>query len=130
MRVTAMGALLGGLLLGALATAQVQSGTPGTSDGQPAMQDAGKAIFEGKGNCWVCHGKDARGTPLGPNLSDGKWLHIAGKLEEIVSIVRTGVAKPKAYPAPMPPLGGVKLNDSEIAAVARYVHSLNVPRPD
>jgi mono/diheme cytochrome c family protein len=92
----------------------------------PAMAQAtGKAVFEGKGNCATCHGKDARGTPLGPDLTDGQWLSISGSLEEIAALVRAGVARPKKYPAPMPPMGGARLRDAELEAVARYVLELN-----
>jgi mono/diheme cytochrome c family protein len=92
----------------------------------PAMAQAtGKAVFEGKGNCATCHGKDARGTPLGPDLTDGQWLSISGSLAEIAALVRAGVARPKKYPAPMPPMGGARLRDAELEAVARYVLELN-----
>jgi cbb3-type cytochrome c oxidase subunit III len=100
-----------------LATAPALATTPGP-------QEAGRAVFEGKGNCATCHGKDGKGTPLGPDLTDGKWINIGGKPEEIVAVVRTGVMKPKQYPAPMPPMGGARLRDAEIEAVARYVLEL------
>lgn len=91
----------------------------------PAQQD-GRAIFRGKGNCFVCHGQDGKGTPLAPNLTDATWLHVDGSAEAIVGLVKTGVPKPKKHPAPMPPMGGAKLNDAELQAVAAYVHSLSV----
>lgn len=95
--------------------------------GAAQRQEPGKAIFEGKGNCAACHGRDAKGTPLGPDLTDGEWLHIDGTLAEIAAIIRSGVLEPKKYPAPMPPLGGARLRDAEIDAVARYVHELQPP---
>jgi mono/diheme cytochrome c family protein len=92
------------------------------------QQPDGRKIFEGKGNCAVCHGKDARGTPLAPDLTDAVWLNIDGTDAEIVAVVTKGVAKPVRHPAPMPAMGGAKLSRDEIAAVAAYVASLK--RPD
>lgn len=106
--------------------AAVTLAASGRAAGAPA-QDAGKAIFEGKGNCATCHGKDARGTALGPDLTDGEWLHITGTAAEIAGVVREGIAKPKKFPAPMPPMGGARLRPAEIEAVARYVFELPPP---
>jgi mono/diheme cytochrome c family protein len=54
-----------------------------------APQDSlGKAVYTGKGNCHVCHGVDAKGGPLGPNLTDAEWLHIDGKVESIADLVK------------------------------------------
>ncbi len=103
------------------------------NDGAPVRADAsrvvaadtmGKRIFETKGNCFACHGMNAKGTPLAPDLTDAEWLNADGTLESILKVVREGVAKPKKHPAPMPPLGGGPLNDAEAEAVARYVDSL------
>jgi len=91
------------------------------------LQDtaAGRAIFAGKGNCYACHGPDAKGTPLAPNLTDTTWLHIDGSLDAIVELVNAGVPTPKSAPAPMPPKGGGALNDAEVRAVADYVYYLS-----
>lgn len=88
-----------------------------------AAQD-GKAIFMKKGNCATCHGPMAQGTPLAPNLTDSTWLNVDGTIEQITALIKSGVPKPKKHPAPMPPMGGAKLSDAEIAAVAKYVLSL------
>ena len=88
----------------------------------------GRQIFEGKGNCHVCHAKTGKGTPLGPDLTDGEWIHIDGSLPAIAGLVRSGVAKPARYPAPMLPMGGAKLTKEEIDAVATYVKELGKPR--
>jgi cbb3-type cytochrome c oxidase subunit III len=94
----------------------------------PMAQDPGEAVYRGKGNCVACHGRDAKGTPLGPDLTDGVWLTGTGTLAEITEVIRVGVAKPKQYPAPMPPMGGARLSPAEVEAVARYVLSLS-PQP-
>jgi mono/diheme cytochrome c family protein len=93
-----------------------------------AAQSPGRKVFEGKGLCHACHGKDARGTPLAPNLTDAEWINIDGSLPAIVALVRTGVPKPLRYPAPMPPMGGAKLSTAEIEAVAAYVKELSKGR--
>ena len=93
------------------------------------VQDtAGKAIFLGKGMCQACHGPEAKGTSLAPDLTDKEWLHADGTVETIAKVVKEGVAAPKKHPAPMPAMGGAQLTDAEIQAVARYIVSLS-PKP-
>lgn len=84
----------------------------------------GRRIFVAKGNCFTCHGANARGTPLAPDLTDAEVLHVDTGIASIVGVVKEGVAKPVKYPAPMQPMGGASLSDAEIAAVAAWVHSL------
>ncbi len=90
----------------------------------PAQIEAGAAIYRGPGNCYVCHGSSGEGTMLGPALKGAKWLHIRGGFEDIVEIVRAGVPQPVEFPAPMPTMGGAKLTDEELRAVAAYVWTL------
>jgi len=90
-----------------------------------AQDTSGKAIFTGKGNCFACHGADAKGTPLAPDLTDAKWLNIDGSLAAITKLVKEGVAAPKEHPTPMPAMGGATLTDKELQAVASYVFSLS-----
>jgi mono/diheme cytochrome c family protein len=92
-----------------------------TGDGEAV---SGRAVYMGAGYCHGCHGADARGTPLGPDLTDGEWLNIGGSRREIARIVRTGVSSPKRYSAPMPPMGGGRLTRREIDAVAGYIADL------
>lgn len=84
----------------------------------------GREIFHGKGNCAVCHGQNAAGTRMAPDLTDGEWLHGDGSLKAIEKIVREGVDEPLEASAPMPPLGGAPLTDDEVSAVVGYVFSL------
>lgn len=84
--------------------------------------ELGKKIFLGKGNCATCHGQDLKGGPLGPDLTDGEWLNVDGSQASIAKTVKQGVMKPKKHPAPMPPMGGAKLNEQEVQAVAEFVH--------
>ena len=75
--------------------------------------------------CATCHGQDAKGTAIAPNLTDSEWLNGDGSLAFIEHTVTTGVPKPKSHPAPMPPMGGASLNPDQIKAVAAYVYSLS-----
>jgi len=111
------------------APANTTAAAPAAGGAMPAgvtadMVSQGDQIFHGKGNCYTCHGPDAKGTALAPNLTDGEWLNITGKYDEIVSTVHTGVPKPKKAPAPMPAMGGAQLSDDEVKQVAAYVWSL------
>jgi cbb3-type cytochrome c oxidase subunit III len=113
------------LIIGALTAGMfAPSGPPGEPEPVSGSQAAGKAIFEGKGNCATCHGREGKGTPLGPDLTDGEWLNASGSLEDLQMVIRQGVTKPKKFPAPMPAMGGARLSDDEIGAVARYVLEL------
>jgi cbb3-type cytochrome c oxidase subunit III len=89
-----------------------------------AMINEGQQIFTSTGNCYTCHGPDAKGTQLAPNLTDSEWLNISGKYDEIVKTVHTGVPQPKQHPAPMPAMGGAQLTDDQVNSVAAYVWSL------
>jgi mono/diheme cytochrome c family protein len=75
--------------------------------------------------CATCHGVEGVGTPLGPPMTDTEWLNIDGSYESIMEIVRTGVAQPKEFQAPMLPMGGIQLTDDQIRQVAAYVYSLS-----
>lgn len=75
-------------------------------------------------NCALCHGEDGSGTSLGPDLTDGEWLHADGSYESIVALVKKGVPRPKRAPGPMLPMGGAALTDEQVAAVACYVYGL------
>lgn len=110
------------------------AGTPGTT--MPVSPDvelpegvtqemvaAGKTIFETT-TCWTCHGMDATGGPLAPNLRDGEWLNTDGSYDGIMQIVRTGVPEPVEHPGLMPPMGGGQLTDEQIRQVAAYVYAI------
>lgn len=99
------------------------SGTP--PEGATAEDvSAGQQIFTSVGNCYTCHGPDARGTQLAPNLTDSEWINIDGTFAAIQNNVRTGVPTPKQHPAPMPAMGGATLSDDQIRQVSAYVWSL------
>jgi mono/diheme cytochrome c family protein len=103
---------------------------PGGAAGptSPKLVALGDSVFHGQvggGTCTACHGQDAKGTGVGPNLTDSEWLNTDGSYDGIVKIVTAGVAQPKKHPAPMPPKGGAALSDDQVKAVAAYVYSLS-----
>jgi mono/diheme cytochrome c family protein len=120
-------ALAASLCVAVSAAAQGPSDTPQGAD--KALVAQGENIFKGKaggGLCWTCHGLDAKGMKgLGPDLTDKAWLHGDGSIAFVKSTVMAGISKPKKVSLPMPPFGGVPLNDSQLAAVSAYVASLS-----
>ena len=94
----------------------------------PQLVALGDSIFHGRaagGICFTCHGPDAKGTALAPDLTDATWINIDGSRAAIANIVRTGVLQPKQHPGPMPPFAG--FTDRQLQAVAAYVYSLSHP---
>lgn len=73
--------------------------------------------------CSVCHGLKGEGTQLGPSLSDTVWIHIGGEVDEIAEIIRAGIASPRMYPIPMPPMGVDDLSDDDLEALSIYVRA-------
>ena len=90
---------------------------PGSTAEQVA---AGDRLFHASA-CAGCHGTDARGTPVGPDLTTGTWLWGDGGLASITDTIAKGVATPKRYRSPMPAMGGTELSKADLAAVAAYV---------
>jgi glucose/arabinose dehydrogenase len=87
----------------------------------------GKRIFEGQaagGTCAGCHGADAKGTSVGPNLTSGKFLWSDGSLAGIKRTIGQGVPQPKQSTGAMPPKGGAPLSPQDLNAVAAYVWAL------
>ena len=89
----------------------------------PADVALGSRIY-GAGTCAGCHGSDAKGTPLGPDLTGAKWLWGDGSVQSIAKIITDGVPNPKEFRSPMPPMGGTQLSASEVSAVADYIWAL------
>lgn len=76
-------------------------------------------------SCSGCHGADGEGTPVGPSLVDAEWLWSKGDITGIRRSIADGVPKPKRFPAPMPPMGGVELSAAQIDAIAAYLASVS-----
>lgn len=111
--------------IAAEATAQTALTPPlGATKDQLAL---GEKIFLGKasnGTCAGCHGSDAAGGPLAPNLTSGRYLWGDGSLAAIKRTIVEGVTKPKQYPGVMPPKGGAPLSDADVDALSAYVWAL------
>lgn len=104
------------------------TGTLPAPEGQTEAQVAlGERIFHGDqgGTCAGCHGANAKGTPLAPDLTSGKWLWGDGSVSSIAGIITKGVPEPKNYRSPMPPMGGAQLTPTDVLALADYVWALN-----
>jgi glucose/arabinose dehydrogenase/mono/diheme cytochrome c family protein len=109
---------------GAAATAK----HPVPEGATPAMVALGDRIYHGQiggAPCAGCHGGNAIGSPLGPNLTAKKWLWSDGSYAGTLKTIRDGVPHPKEYRSPMPPMGGAELTSDQLAAVAAYVWALS-----
>lgn len=109
------------------ATASTLPVPPGSSAKSVAL---GQRVFAGQvggAPCTGCHGSDGAGTPLGPDLTSGKWVWSDGSLAGLKKTITAGVPTPKNYRAPMPPMGGATLSASQVSAVAAYAWSLGHP---
>ena len=93
-----------------------------------AVVQLGDRIYHGQvggAGCTGCHGANGEGTPLGPPLTKHKWLWSDGGYAGIQKTIMEGVAQPKQYRSPMPPMGGAQLTPDQASAVAAYVWSLS-----
>ena len=98
---------------------------PGTT---PAAVALGNRVYHGLAGgatCTGCHGSDAKGSPLGPDLTANKWLWSNGSYAGIAATVAGGVAHPKNYRSPMPAMGGAQLSSDQVMAVSAYIWALN-----
>jgi glucose/arabinose dehydrogenase/mono/diheme cytochrome c family protein len=96
----------------------------------PAMVARGDRVYHGQdggATCSGCHGTDAKGSPLGPDLTTNKWLWSNGSYSGIAAIVAGGVAQPKRFRSPMPAMGGAQLSSDQVMAVSAYIWALNHP---
>jgi glucose/arabinose dehydrogenase/cytochrome c5 len=103
------------------------SAPPGAT---PAMVALGDRVYHGQvagATCTGCHGNDAKGSPLGPDLTANKWLWSNGSYAGIAATVAGGVAHPKNYRSPMPAMGGAQLSSDQVMAVSAYIWALNHP---
>ena len=106
--------------------AEARLGTP--PGATPAEVALGGRIFHGQvanGACAGCHGSNAEGTPLGPDLTGGRWLWGDGSLQSIRKTIAHGVPQPKNYRNAMPPMGGAQLSPSQVSAVAAYIWAVS-----
>lgn len=87
--------------------------------------DEGKQLFSGQGACMACHGPDGSGSQLAPDLTDDEWLHVdAPEVDAVAAVIQNGVAEPKEFAAPMPPMGGADLSEDQVQSLAAYIASI------
>ena len=64
----------------------------------------GSRLYRSEGDvptmCIACHGAEAAGGVLGPNLRDAEWLWSDGSVAGIGKSISEGVAQPKSYRNP------------------------------
>jgi len=92
------------------------------------MVALGERIYLGQvggATCTGCHGADAKGTPLAPDLADTQWLWGDGSFASIAKTITNGVTQPKQYRSPMPPMGGAELAPDQVSALAAYIWALS-----
>lgn len=95
---------------------------PGVTEEQV---EEGRQLFSGQAGCMACHGPNAGGSTLAPDLTDDEWLHLSDPgVDALAELIISGVPEPQQYPAPMPPMGGANLSDEQVRALAAYVASL------
>jgi glucose/arabinose dehydrogenase/cytochrome c5 len=97
---------------------------PGATAEQVA---AGDRVFHSQ-TCTGCHGSDAKGSPVGPDLTTGKYLSGDGSLAAIRQAIQDGVPMPKQYRQPMPPMGGGQLSPDQLRDVSAYVWAIGHPK--
>jgi mono/diheme cytochrome c family protein len=109
----------------AAAPVTVPPNLPGGVTGDMIQQ--GSQIFHTTGNCYTCHGVDAKGTALAPDLTTKPHLWV-NEYPSYVDLITKGVPTPKKHPAPMPAMGGAQLTPDQVKAVAAYEWSLSHPQ--
>lgn len=87
---------------------------------EPGIVAKGREVFEQ--NCVTCHRADAGGN-VGPNLTDGYWLH-GSQPVDIYNTVTHGVIE-KAMPTWGPVLGPTKIQ--QVVAYVLSIKNTNVP---
>ena len=97
---------------------------PGATKAQVAL---GARIFHGEvsgGTCAGCRGSDAKGSPIGADLTAGTWIWSGGSLEGLTKTIAEGVPTPKHHLGAMPPMGGSPLSAADLKALSAYVWAI------
>lgn len=96
-----------------------QVALPDTNAIPPAMVNAGRKIFHGRGSCLACHGMNLEGGPIAPTLKEHSWKDAKnGDLAAIYYVVTHGVKGTAMVSHP----GGI--SDDDAVNVASYVWSV------
>lgn len=105
-------------------TAAAQTATVADSVSERAAR--GRLLFEGRGLCFSCHGKDGEGM-LGPTtrLAGRPLAHAKPTVAAIAELIKSGVDSAHSTSGQvMPARGGSRLSDADVDAVAQYVLEL------
>lgn len=86
----------------------------------PKFLAMGAEIFTGK--CASCHGNELQGL-IGPNLTDKYWIHGKGKITDMLTVIKAGIADKG-----MPPWDGI-LKQDEMIAVSGFILSKKGSNP-
>lgn len=85
-----------------------------------AAIDAGREVFHGAGNCFVCHGANLEGGPMAPTLQDHKWKDAkGGTYSAILNVIVNGVPGTAMVSHP----SGISHQDAQ--RVAAYVYAVS-----
>jgi glucose/arabinose dehydrogenase/mono/diheme cytochrome c family protein len=104
------------------------AGLPVPPGATQAMVALGDQLYHGAiagAACTGCHGATAKGTPLGPDLTNNTWVWSDGSWKGIAKTIADGVPLPKHYRSTMPAMGGTQLTPDQVSALAAYVWALN-----
>lgn len=82
----------------------------------------GERLFQGEGTCATCHGRDLRGTTMGPPFLDEVYAPNHHPDASFLAAVRNGVQPHHWDFGPMPPLP--HLSDEDVEAIVAYVRSV------
>lgn len=85
----------------------------------PAIIDAGRKIFRGRGSCSACHGDKLQGGPIAPALMGPNWRNIDGTFDAIVGRIDNGLAGTVMTPRP----GGI--TKAQVFMVATYIYQVS-----
>ncbi len=86
-----------------------------------ASLNAGREVYASM-NCAACHGTVGEGNVIGPNLTDGNWIH-GCKFDEVFNIIKNG------FPTKGMTAFKGQINDEKISQVASYVISIKGSNP-
>lgn len=119
-----MGGMMGGAAAPASGSTTASTAPLACRAPDSAAIARGRDIF-GHATCVSCHGPDARGTGIAPDLADRTWLDATGSEASIAAVIRAGVPHPRTFRTPMPPAGGSRLDSQQICDLAAWVYSLS-----
>jgi len=85
----------------------------------PAIIDAGRKLFHGRGTCSACHGDKLQGGPIAPPLTGPTWRHINGSYNAIVQRIDNGYPGSLMVPHPG------RVTEAQIVQLAAYIYAVS-----